>query len=71
LEERLARFARYSHRYDLPYAYFKESKDALNGTLTCVGIIVDEVKINTPNVDLDYKYDQEFIDLLCNSQRAR
>lgn len=69
LEERFAAFSKFSHRYDLPYAYFKESKDALNGALTCVGIIADEKRVTSDSCGDPYC--GEFLELLCNCQRAR
>lgn len=69
LEERFVQFSKYSHRYDLPYAYFKESKDALNGALTCVGIIADEKRVTSDSCNDPYS--AEFLELLCNCQRAR
>jgi len=51
LDTLFANFSRYVKKSDtqktfsddeLPWAYFNESKEALNGLLTCVGIIVPE-----------------------------
>lgn len=69
LEDRLAEFSKFSHRYDLPYAYFKESKEALNGALTCIGIIAPDVSCNASCFADDLG--AEFRGLLTSCQRAR
>lgn len=70
LEDRLGQLQKFSHHYDLPYAYFRESKDALNGALTCVGIIVpDFSEIDCSG--LNGNTGLEFKELLTNCQRAR
>lgn len=69
LDDRQARFSHLSHALDLPYASFRESPEALNNALTCVGIIAPSTISNhsifatTDGADLR--------DLLTNCHRAR
>lgn len=62
----------YAEHFNLPYAKFHESKEALDGALTAVGIIVPEHLYSNKNRDADPESNEgAFYRLLHNCKHAR
>lgn len=56
LRELFLTFRNHAPRLELPYANFHESMDALDGALTCVGIILPEAIYNFPKFQPTYEF---------------
>lgn len=59
LKQRLTDLETYADKFQLPFASFHESEDALNGALTAIGVVVpsylyDRVNKDAPSVEGDF-----------------